>query len=110
MDANNFVKTLESVLDRHLDDCKLMIKSDNLPTGVSFIVTSAFFEDKSRWDRIEFLRDIVREAFGHPPPFIASGVALTPTEAKNYLHDDSDEQVSEVSDSPGSAARPLDHG
>ena len=109
MDAKQFVAAIEPGLRRRLKDFQLRILRNNLPTSVSFLVTSKEFQDVSRWARIEFMANLVEDTFGLPLEFGPGGLALTPEEAdemKPWERDDSSDWTADI-DSEDPAAAPT---
>lgn len=109
MDAKSFREQLEKPIAARLSSFELAIFSDKLPTSVKFQVISGDFEGMDPADRIRFLAEVVKEAFGLPLGFRPMGLALTPAEAASGDWDESkDDQDYVFGNDDGTAARSLD--
>ena len=110
MDAKSFIERLEMPIAERLSSFKLVIASDKLPTSVKFTVISDDFEGMDPADRIQFLADVVKAAFGLPLGFRPMGLAITPAEDASGDWDDTKDEDDEFAsyDGDGTAARSLD--
>ena len=111
MDAKQFIAKIRPVLEHRLSGFDIRILNDRLPLAVEFLVTSDDFDQLSRGARIQFMADVVEEAFGLPLNFGPAGVALTPKEAQELRPwDDKDtDEWNDVGGHGEPAAMPAEH-
>ena len=111
MDAKQFVARIRPALEHRLRSFDIRILKDKLPLAVEFLVTSDDFDQYSRGARIQFMADVVKEAFGLPLNFGPAGLALTPKEAQELRpwEEDNDDDLDDISGYGEPAAMPAEH-